>query len=50
LSETALNEIAVERKADTAAAYKKGYEDAVAAMHRAVADAGKALLKTVSVR
>jgi 8-oxo-dGTP diphosphatase len=50
MTESGLSAVAVERKAESAAAYQKGYEDAIAAMHRAVADSGKALLKTVSSR
>jgi ADP-ribose pyrophosphatase YjhB (NUDIX family) len=49
-SETNLSSVALERKAEAAAAYQKGYEDAVAALHRAVGDSGKALLKSVSRR
>ena len=48
VSATALSSVASERRAEAAAAYQKGYEDAVAAMHRAMADSGKALLKALS--
>jgi 8-oxo-dGTP diphosphatase len=39
-----------QRKADTIAAYRKGYEDAVAALHRSFAESEKAALRAVGSR
>jgi len=39
-----------QRQADAAAAYKKGYEDAVAALHRGFAESEKSVLRAVSSR
>jgi 8-oxo-dGTP diphosphatase len=38
------------RNSDTTAAYRKGYEDALAAMHRSFAESEKALLRVVAGR
>ena len=40
----------VQRKGETNAAYRKGYEDAVAALHRGFAESEKAALRAVSSR
>ncbi len=40
----------MERTADTAAAYRKGYEDALSAIHRTVVDSEKTLLRALMTR
>jgi 8-oxo-dGTP diphosphatase len=49
-TEAAVSADMLGRKADTGAAYRKGYEDAVAALHRSFAEAEKTLLRSVAAR
>jgi 8-oxo-dGTP diphosphatase len=50
LPEVAASGTTVDGAAVAAAAYRKGFQEALSAMHRSVVDAEKALLKTVSTR
>lgn len=50
LPEIAVPSVALERQAEVAASYQKGFEDAVAAMHQTILDSSRRLLKSVSVR